>query len=503
MRDAARVAASAALLALWLAGPARAVPVFTSEGGVRLSSASFQSTSNRPTGAVDYPIRVYYVSGSSQILSAVSADGLSFVTENVVRVSSLTVPALDIAISSITGCSVLPIQTGSQAGGFRMAYSVVGSTGSFRIYTATSADGLAWANETGTLVNLPNTFAGFPNLVNLGQPDWRLYYIQDSAGGNTPSNYRVFSALSTNEGRNVAAGSLALNQRAGQVAAMQRTDGKIRLLYTAPIAGQSSNTVILSALSTDANGTSFNLDAGVRASTTAPSALSSPMVARSTDAAVAYRWRLYYTVQDAYVGVDSETVLSAFTETPDPQSINPSVYFNGVANVPSTILGEIFAPAATAALQKSGQPNVNGGGVLVTNDNTMTATFNTQAAALGTWDVAVTDPNSGVTGTLANAVLIDFQGGSAVLTDNLIRPRSGAKTKIEVTIFTGGQLTIKVYTTTGRLVSTIVDGVFAAGQYDFFWDGTTGSGRTVASGVYAVEVKGPKLEAVNKIIVIK
>jgi len=491
------LSASALLLALAFAAPARAVPTFGKEAGVRLSSASFQSSV--PTGGTAYPIRVYYVWGSSAIISATTVDGAEPFTPDSpeVRVSS-TAPALDIAVSSITGCSVLK----TAGGQYRMAYSVVGTTGTYRIYTAISNDGLTWAAETGTAVNLPNTFAGYPRLVNLGTPNWRLYYIEDSAGGNTPSNYRVYTALSANEGRNFGAGALALAQQAGQLETMQRTDGKIRLLYTQPVAGQSSNTVILSALSTDANGTSFNLENGVRASTTAPSALTSPMVVRSTDAAPAFRWRLYYTVQDAYVAVDSETVSSAFTEQPDPQSINPSVYFNGVANPASTILGEIIAPTATVALQKAGQVNINGAGPVVANDQQMTATFNTTNAQLGNWDVVITNP-SAQTGTLANGVLVDFQGGSAVLTDNLLRPRNGTKTKIQVTIFTSGEITVKVYTTMGRLVTTIIDGAFAAGQYDFFWDGTTSSGRAVASGVYVVEAKGPKLDAVNKVVVIK
>lgn len=496
MRNAARLTASLGLL-LALTAHARAVPRFiTTDAGVRLSSASFQTT----TGA--YPaLRMYYITGSSAVVSATTADGLAFVNQAGVRLSSTTVPALDVAISSITGATIQAIA----GGGFRMLYAVTGTTGTFRIYSATSADGTGWANETGTIVNIANTYVGSPSAIILGTGDWRLYYIEDSAGGNNPTNYRVFSALSTDQGRHFGAGSLALNQRAGQVTATKLTNGKVRLFYTQNAVGISSYTSILTALSTDANGTSFNVEALTQASTTTPSALSSPLVIRTTDTAPAFRWRMYYTLQDPNVVADSETVVSKVTDYPEPSSISPSVVFQGNAPVPIALTGEIFdtlAGGLSARLQRAGQANIAGGALARTDDQNFSATFNTQGAQLGYWDVVVTNGN-GLSTTLTGALLVDFQGGSAVVTDNLLRPAIGIPTKIVVTIFTAGEVVVNVRTTSGQLVNTIFKGSVPAGIYTYFWDGRTASGRLCASGLYVVETRGPKLNVNNKVVLIK
>jgi hypothetical protein len=45
---------------------------------------------------------------------------------------------------------------------------------------------------------------------------------------------------------------------------------------------------------------------------------------------------------------------------------------------------------------------------------------------------------------------------------------------------------VTVYDLAGRLVRTLVDAPFPAGEYRLTWDGADGSGRRVASGVYFV-----------------
>jgi hypothetical protein len=479
-----------------VAGRAGAVPTPTPDDGIRLTSASFQAA----TGA--YPaLRMFTIWGSSSVLTATTTNGRDFVREGGVRLSSLTVPSIDIAISSITGLAILPLN----AGGFRMAYSVVGTTGAYRIYSATSADGLAWANDTGSVVNVANTFAGYPSLIELGTGDWRLYYIQDLDGGNNPADYRVFTALSTNEGRNWSAGSLAHADRAGHVAATQRTDQRVRLYYTQPVGAQSSHTVILSALSSDTNGTIFAAEAGIRASTNAPAALSAPFVIRSTDAAPAYRWRLYYTVQREDVDITSENVVSAMTQAPDPLSVSPSIVYRNQVATPSTVLGEIFPPTAnlTAQLEKTGEFPIAGAGVAQTNDQTFVATFDTQGAALGAWDLRVTNTDNGFTTVLPGAVTVDFPGGSADVTDNLFRPRLGGQARVTVTTFNSGRVTLKVFSASGALIRTLADGDFPAGTIDFLWDGRDSAGGTVASGLYVIRTTGPKLSVLSKVVVIK
>jgi hypothetical protein len=163
--------------------------------------------------------------------------------------------------------------------------------------------------------------------------------------------------------------------------------------------------------------------------------------------------------------------------------------------------GEVFDPLMTAKLT-AGAGLIAGAGAVHTDDQTFSATFNTQGQALGFWDTTVTNPN-GLASTLVGSVLIDFQGGSVTMLDNLIRPLQGGKTKVTVTVYDGGTITVKLYTLSGRSVSTLVDSTLPAGTYTYQWDGTASSGQRVASGVYLVRVKGPKLDTTNKIVVIK
>ncbi len=485
------VFASALLLAA-IDLPAGAVPAFTPENGIRISSAVLQAaTGSYPT------LRAYYIRNSSHVLSAITADGMTFNEEAGVRLSSLTVPALDIGISSITGLSILPLNSG----GFRMLYSVIGTTGSYRIYSATSADGLAWANEAGAKINSSTTFSGMPSLVKLGTGDWRLYYIQNSIAGNQPANYRIYTALSTNEGASFGSASQAHSAQAGEVSAVLRTDNRVRLYYTAPAAGSSSNTTIVSALSTDANGTSFSTESDVRLSTPVTSgSLAYPFVLRSTEAAPSYRWRMYYDFNGP--GLSTGNVHSALTTAPDPQSISPSTVLNASPAVSLTISGEVFSPSPSVKLTSGGQADITGTAVTRSNDQTITATFNVQDKAPGFWNVVVAN-SDGVSKTLANALTIDFSNGSASVTDNLLRPRLGGTAKIAVVTYNAGHLTVKLYTLGGALVSTLFDGERAAGTLNLTWDGKTAQGNTVASGVYLLKTTGPKINVINKIVVIK
>ncbi len=482
MRRATRLTAAALLLLALGAARAGAAPSFsTKDAGIRLSSAVAQGvTGSYPT------LRLYYVRGSSQIVSATTADGLTFTDDNGVRVSSFTQPALDIAISSITGMSILPLTPT----GFRMAYSVIGSTGSFRIYTATSANGIDWANDTGTALS----GAQFPSLVQLSAGVWRMYCV---SGGS------IFTSSSTNQGRNWSAPALALAPAlpAGAVSATQRTDGLVRLYFSAPTAvGVSTNTQILSALSTTSSGDAFTVEPGVRLSTgTGIGAVDFPLVVRSTDN---FRWRVYYDFTPfPRVQPSTADVYSAVTDTPDVQSISPASWLNTAPPVSLTINGEVFSAAPTAQLAMGGQAPINGA-VTRVNDQQLQVTFNTTGQATGRWNVTVADGN-GQAATLLNSFLLDFPGGNVTMVDNLIRPRNGTKTQMKITVFNPGQLTVKLYTLDGRPLATLFDGPVTTGSQTVLWDGRTAAGHLVASGVYLVRAVGPKLDAINKIVVIK
>ncbi|MDE2039400.1 MAG: hypothetical protein KGO96_04310 [Elusimicrobia bacterium] len=488
-----RLAGWAALLLLAApAGIARAAGVslsFDKEPAVVKTSATIQAAA----GAYADPQRVYYIRDSSAVFSATTGDGAALAEEAGVRLSSLTVPSVDIAISSITGLSLLPLT----AGGFRMAYSVVGTTGAFNIYTATSADGLAWANDTGTAVMGGTTFVGYPSLAKLTSGDWAMFYIGSSAPGNSPDAHEIYEALSTNQGRNWRKLGAVVAQRADQVAATVLTDNDVRLYYTAPLTKGASDTLVLSALSSDSSANSFSVESGVRLSTS-PGSLSSLFVERTTDT---FRWRLYYDYDP--VGLSTGDAYAAVTDAPQPGSVFPPQIMTTSPDYNLAVSGEIFSTTGLAAvLKQGGQPDIPGTGLARTNDQSFTAAFATQGAATGFWDLEVTNGN-GLSTTLRNALFIDFPGGNVSLTDNLLRPRQGTRTRIDITTFASGHITVKLYTIDGRPVSTIFDAEQPAGTLTVYWNGTTATGATVASGLYLLHCRGPKLDAIDKIVVIK
>ena len=491
MRRIARLASGLALAALLAPRASASVQLsFDKDNTLRVTSAAIQS------GFGTYPAqghRVYYIRASTQVFSAKTSDGLTLTEENGLRLSSTTVPLIDIAVTSITGVSVLPLN----AGGFRMAYSVVGTTGAYNIYTATSADGLGWANDTGTAIVGNATFAGLPSLVKLLSGNWAMFYVQNSVpGGNTLAQHQIFESISTNEGRNWGAGALAVNQRAGEVSATKLTDNRVRLYYTAPLPGGTSNTIVLSAVSNDVNAAAFTLEPGIRLSTN-PGTIISPFVERSTDV---WRWRMYYTYSP--VGVSTGDAYSAVTDAPQPLSVAPSSVLTNQAATVSTVAGEIFSTGVTAVLHQAGSLPLAGGGLLRTTDEAFTATFNTQGAPTGFWDLIVTDSN-GLSTTLTNAVFVDFPGGSVTMTDNLLRPRNGGHVRADITTFVPGHLVAKLYTIDGRFIASLLDADAPAGTTTVTWNATTAGGAAVARGVYLLRITGPKLDAINKIVIIK
>ena len=104
---------------------------------------------------------------------------------------------------------------------------------------------------------------------------------------------------------------------------------------------------------------------------------------------------------------------------------------------------------------------------------------------------------------MANALKVDFSPGTVRLTDNLIRPRNGTQTKIDAMTFNAGHLAVKLYTLNGGLVKTLYDDYAPEGTTTLFWDGRTGLGHTVASGVYLLRTVGQKISTSDKIVVIK
>ncbi len=485
-------AAAAAPLLLLCAGRARAVPTFNPESAVVLASATPQAFA----GA--YPsLRMYFLRASSstpgiEIASALSADGVAWTEDPAAgRLSTATLPT--VSASSITGCGVLPI-----SGGFRMAYSIVSTTGAFRIQSATSTDGLHWANDPGVSVDNGAAYLGSPKLVTLNDGSWRLYYAGNVDGGTDLANRQILTARSTNQGLQWSVPSVALSTMAYEVGASVLTDGKVRLYYTEPLAGSSTATVVLSALSSDANGVSFTTESGFRISTAASSgSLAAPVPVRSTDT---FRWRLYYAYDDA--GASTSDAHAALTGPPAPSAMAPNKVLNSQTTVTFTISGDVFSGAPTVQLTASGQLPLAPSTLVRNDDQTLTATFNVFNQTSSFWNLVVTNAD-GNSATLANALFIDYPAGSVLLVNNLLRPRTGTATAVTITTFNDGRVKARLFTLDGRPVRTLFDADQPKGVLSLSWDGRDGGGSPAASGVYLLHVSAPHIETKAKIVVIR
>lgn len=76
-------------------------------------------------------------------------------------------------------------------------------------------------------------------------------------------------------------------------------------------------------------------------------------------------------------------------------------------------------------------------------------------------------------------------------------------TTIEYSLPERSHVTIEVYNILGQTVRTLVDREISAGTYRTVWDGTTGSGQTVASGVYLYRFKAGDHIETKKMLLLK
>lgn len=487
LRAPLRLAAWAALCLAGAAARAGAVVPFTFEGQAVVSS--FTAHSVVPDSSVGW--RMYLSSGGFHIVSAASPDQDVWTLEAGVRLSTSATPALD--SSSITACAVV---ASTQAGeGFRMFYVAISSAGHYHVLSATSADGLTWAKEPGVRLSHAGRFLDSPALLQESGSLLRMYYVADAAGAGSPADFRVHGASSSDAGITWGLDGQLLSGAAYQVAVTTLADGRTRLYYSAPLTGETTASQVLSAESS--NGTSFSLEDGVRLSTpVAAASLTYPVVVRSTEG---FRWRMFATLQTA--GPGPLLVSRALTLNPVPRVMDPDTVLNAGTAVSFTLTGEVFGPNPSVTFSL-GSDSIVATGVTRVDEDTITGTLNPFQRPLGHWNATVTNQDS-YSGALARAFLLTFPDGSVSVLDNLFRPLKGGSAQVTVETFNPGRVTAKLYTSNGGLVSTLLDQELPAGTHTVAWDGRTSAGNTVASGVYILSVRGPKIETTRKIVVIK
>jgi len=68
-------------------------------------------------------------------------------------------------------------------------------------------------------------------------------------------------------------------------------------------------------------------------------------------------------------------------------------------------------------------------------------------------------------------------------------PLASGMAKIHFGLAKDDQVEVKVFDVGGRLIRTLADRQFKAGEHDLVWDGTDNGGRSVARGVYFTQVR--------------
>jgi hypothetical protein len=106
-------------------------------------------------------------------------------------------------------------------------------------------------------------------------------------------------------------------------------------------------------------------------------------------------------------------------------------------------------------------------------------------------------------GHIPGGIPIDVPNSDVVFgVSNYPNPFNPA-TEIKMTLPKAGHVSLKVFNVRGELVRTLVNGELAAGPQSIEWNGTTDSGRQVASGVYFYETKYNGETMINKMALVK
>jgi hypothetical protein len=489
-----------ALLLAWLgcmiafAAPqkAGAVVTFTHTQDNLISSMTVQAVVPIAGG-----YRMFLTSGGYQVLSATSTNHFGWTLESGVRLStSASVTGID--ASSITSVGIYISTTIGDP--WTMYYVAIDTRGFYSIVSATSTDsGTTWGkSSTGTYL-LNNGGAGFldsPRPIQTSATALRLFYIADNAGTNARANYRIHRASSADGGKTFTAETTVLaSQVAYQVSVTTLTDARTRLYYAAPLAGQTTGSQILSGVST--NGETFTAESGVRLSTGSETAeISYPVVVRGTDS---WRWRMFVQHHNPSTGPFSS---DALTLDPLILTMTPTTILNSGTAISWNLTGEIFGGATPAVSFYIAGGTIAATGEVLTSDLAMTGTINPLGATPGNWNTVVTNTD-GRTGTLSNAFLMDLPPGKVTVVDNLFRPLKGGTAQISVETTAPGRMRLRIFTTSGGLVTTLADQDMPAGNYQFSWDGRTSAGNYVASGVYLLHINARKANTTRKIVVIK
>ena len=214
----------------------------------------------------------------------------------------------------------------------------------------------------------------------------------------------------------------------------------------------------------------------------------------TTDSATSYTVYLY-------TGVAAGQPTSGTLAYSGSGSVNSSGYYTVPVGFQPVTAGQLFSVVVKATNANYASPIPVEGAV--SGYSSPVASGNSYMSADGASWQALASPAANV--NLKAYANSRPPSGTVALKDNLFRPlkNPAVKCRVAVTIFSGGTVTVKAYTTNGGLVRTIYSGPQSPGAVNYFWDGKTDNGSVVASGLYFINVTGPGTNIVEKVLVIK
>jgi hypothetical protein len=133
----------------------------------------------------------------------------------------------------------------------------------------------------------------------------------------------------------------------------------------------------------------------------------------------------------------------------------------------------------------------------LTSNGTIRYFKNTFANLANSFGCTVVDPNFVSVGEDPNNALIHYL---ALRSEN---PHRGGDAEIRFGITRKERVELKVYDVTGRLVKTLANREFAAGEHNLFWDGSNEDGQLVPRGVYFYQLRTPSFVSQKKLAVLK
>jgi hypothetical protein len=97
---------------------------------------------------------------------------------------------------------------------------------------------------------------------------------------------------------------------------------------------------------------------------------------------------------------------------------------------------------------------------------------------------------------------VKLPGSRVTLSQNVPNPFN-PETTIRFTLPASDHVSLSIYSASGALVKTLVDGVQPSGTHDFTWNGQDSKGNTVSSGVYFYRLTAGKFNETRKMVLLK